>query len=258
MQGFGFGLRNYGKALNFIFKKGLAWFFIFPLAFNILLFYTGWEYIGQFSDWTQGQLSSWLDIESWSFWGFEALKSVMVWSVWLIYKIMFFILFAYIGGYVIVILLSPVFSYLSERTERINTGTEYPFSISQLIKDIIRGVSIALRNIFIEIIISIIVFALSFIPIIGWAAAIFLIFVSAYFYGFSFIDYALERKRLNMKQSIAFMSENKGMVVANGLVFSLCLIIPFCGVSLSSFAAIVSVVAGTLSINEMWDKKRIS
>jgi CysZ protein len=147
--------------------------------------------------------------------------------------------------------MSPVFSYLSERTEKIKTGIDYPFSFIQLFKDILRGILIALRNFSIELILTILMFVLSFIPIIGWLAAIMLFFISAYFYGFSFMDYALERKQLNLKQSIRFMRENKGIVIANGFVFSLCLIIPFCGVSFSSFAAIVSVVSGTLAINQM-------
>lgn len=147
--------------------------------------------------------------------------------------------------------MSPVFSYLSERTEKIKTGVDYSFSLRQLVKDVLRGVIIAVRNFSIEIILTLLMFILSFIPIIGWFAAIMLFFISAYFYGFSFMDYALERKKLNLRQSVQFMRENKGIVIANGFVFSLCLIIPFCGVSFSSFAAVISVVAGTLAISEM-------
>jgi len=185
------------------------------------------------------------------FWGSGLLKTIMDAFVWLTFKIMFFLLFAYLGGYIIIIIMSPVFSYLSERTEKIKTGVDYPFSFVQLLKDVLRGIIIALRNFSIELVLTILMFILSFIPIIGWFAAIILFFISAYFYGFSFMDYALERKKLNLKQSVQFMRENKGIVIANGFVFSLCLIVPFCGVSFSSFAAIISVVAGTLAISEI-------
>jgi len=185
------------------------------------------------------------------FWGSGLLKTIMDAFVWLTFKIMFFLLFAYLGGYIIIIIMSPVFSYLSERTEKIKTGVDYPFSFIQLLKDVLRGIIIALRNFSIELVLTILMFILSFIPIIGWFAAIILFFISAYFYGFSFMDYALERKKLNLKQSVQFMRENKGIVIANGFVFSLCLIVPFCGVSFSSFAAIISVVAGTLAISEI-------
>ncbi|MCZ4693912.1 hypothetical protein DWB61_03615 [Ancylomarina euxinus] len=248
---FGFGLRTYSEALSFIFKKKLAWFFLFPLAFNILLFWFGWDIVNHFSDTSKMYLESQLHLKQADFWGSGVLKTIMDAFVWLTFKIMFFLLFAYLGGYIIIILMSPIFSYLSERTEKIKTGLDYPFSFLQLLKDVLRGIIIALRNFSIELVLTILMFVLSFIPIIGWFAAIILFFISAYFYGFSFMDYALERKKLNLKQSVQFMRENKGIVIANGFVFSLCLIIPFCGVSFSSFAAIISVVAGTLAISEM-------
>jgi CysZ protein len=248
---FSFGLRTYSEALSFIFKKKLAWFFIFPLIFNILLFWFGWDMVNEYSDVAKMYLQNQFELMNGDFWGSGFLKTMMDAFVWLTFKIMFFLLFAYLGGYIIIIVMSPVFSYLSERTEKIKTGVDYPFSLRQLVKDVLRGVIIAIRNFSIEVILTLLMFILSFIPIIGWLAAIVLFFISAYFYGFSFMDYALERKKLNLRQSVQFMRENKGIVIANGFVFSLCLIIPFCGVSLSSFAAIVSVVAGTLAISEM-------
>ncbi len=251
---FSFGLRTYSEALSFIFKKKLAWFFIFPLVFNILLFWFGWDMVNDLSDTSKLYIENKLQLDQSTFWGSGFFKTVMDAFVWLTFKIMFFLLFAYLGGYIIIILMSPVFSYLSERTEKIKTGVDYPFSLRQLVKDVLRGVIIAVRNFSIEVILTLLMFILSFIPIIGWLAAIMLFFISAYFYGFSFMDYALERKKLNLRQSVQFMRENKGIVIANGFVFSLCLIIPFCGVSFSSFAAIISVVAGTLAISEMKDR----
>lgn len=256
IKDFGFGLRTYSEALNYIFRKRLAWFFIFPLLLNIILFWVGWDYIGSLSDQTQTYLQNWLDLENADFWGSGFLKATIGGFIWIVFKVLFFLIFAYFGGYIIIIIMSPVFSYLSERTEKIKTGNDYPFEFRQLVKDIIRGVFIALRNLCIELLLTALMFILSFIPIIGWASAIMLFFISAYFYGFSFLDYAIERKRLSIKESVQFMRENKGIVIANGFVFSLCLIVPFCGVSFSSFAAIVSVVAGTLAVNEIWEKEK--
>ncbi len=251
LKGFSLGLRSYSEALSFIFRKKLAWFFLFPLVFNILLFWFGWDMVNQLSDTSKVYIESKLQLGESEFWGSEFLKTVMDGFVWLTFKVMFFFIFAYLGGYIILILMSPIFSYLSEKTEKIKTGVDYPFSLKQLVKDMFRGILIAIRNLVIEIILTLLMFVLSFIPIIGWFAAVVLFFISAYFYGFSFMDYALERKKMNIKESIQFMKKNKGVVIANGFVFSLCLIIPFCGVSLSSFAAVVSVVAGSLVISDM-------
>jgi len=255
IKDFGFGLRTYSEAMHYIFRKKLAWFFIFPLLLNILLFWFGWEYIGNLSEQSRVFLENWIDLENADFWGSDFLRATIGGFIWIVFKILFFLIFAYFGGYIIIILMSPVFSYLSERTEKIKTGNDYPFQFRQFVRDIIRGIFIAVRNLCIELLLTALMFILSFIPIIGWAAAIFLFFISAYFYGFSFMDYAIERKKLNITQSVQFMRENKGIVIANGFVFSLCLIVPFCGVSFSSFAAIISVVAGTLAVDEIWKKE---
>ncbi|MPQ47255.1 hypothetical protein GCQ56_09560 [Marinifilum sp. N1E240] len=255
IKDFGFGLRTYSEAMHYIFRKKLAWFFIFPLLLNILLFWFGWEYIGNLSEQSRVFLENWIDLENADFWGSGFLRATIGGFIWIVFKILFFLIFAYFGGYIIIILMSPVFSYLSERTEKIKTGNDYPFQFKQFVRDIIRGIFIAVRNLCIELLLTVLMFILSFIPIIGWAAAIFLFFISAYFYGFSFMDYAIERKKLNITQSVQFMRENKGIVIANGFVFSLCLIVPFCGVSFSSFAAVISVVAGTLAVDEIWEKE---
>src|SRR3990167_3745253 len=99
------------------------------------------------------------------------------------------------------------------------------------------------------------IFALGlFIPFIGGLiGSILLFFISSYFYGFSFIDYNNERRRLTVKQSVQFMRANKGMVIANGLIFSFFLLIPFCGTTLAGFVAIISVIAATVSTHKVVD-----
>ena len=57
--------------------------------------------------------------------------------------------------YIVLILLSPLLAYASERTEEILTGKNYPFSWAQLLKDAFRGALIALRNGVLELSISI-------------------------------------------------------------------------------------------------------
>jgi CysZ protein len=46
--------------------------------------------------------------------------------------------------------------------------------------------------------------------------------IGFYFYGFGFIDYVNERRRLNITQSIHFVSRHKGLAFALGSVFSIC------------------------------------
>jgi CysZ protein len=44
--------------------------------------------------------------------------------------------------------------------------------------------------------------------------------IGFYFYGFAFIDYINERRRLNIQQSIYFVSKHKGLAIAIGSIYS--------------------------------------
>lgn len=261
-KNFGVGFRAYGKALELVFSKHLWWYLLFPVLLNIIFLVAGWLGIGSLSDWVEGWLQSAMKIEDDSFWGAEYLAPVSDYIagiaggiVWVLLKFTFFFIFAYFGGYIVIICLSPVFAFLSEKTEELLTGNEYPFNGDQMMRDVVRGVLIACRNLFIELFYMIAVFIAGlFIPFVGGLlGSMFLFFVSAYFYGFSFIDYTNERRRLTVKQSVQFIRANKGMAIANGLIFSFFLLIPWCGVTLSGFVAIISVVAATVATHNVVD-----
>jgi len=246
-QGFQFGVKCYSQALSFIINNKLAWYFIFPLVFNVLLFFAGFYSVSSLGDSFITSLGEWINIEEWTFWGAGFVVGLIKGFIWVVIRLLFFFIYAYVGGYIILILMSPVFALLSEKTERILTGKDMPFDMAQFVQDIIRGVLLAVRNLGIELLLTLVLFALSFIPIVGYFTAIALLFVSAYFYGFSFLDYTFERRKFKIKASIDFMRRNKGLAIGNGFVFSLVLLIPYVGVMIAGFVAIISVVAATLS-----------
>lgn len=248
---FGAGISAYGKAAELIFSKGLWWFFLFPILLNILLFFGGFAVVDSFTEFARNWVFELINNENATFFGAAYVHGILSGFIWIVLKILFFFIFAYIGGFVVLVLLSPVFSILSEKTEEILTGNKYPFDAVQFILDIARGVLIATRNLLIEVGYMMLIFVLSFIPIVGQVGALFLFFVSSYFYGFSFMDYTIERQRFSVKQSVQFVREHKGIAVANGVLFSLFMLIPFFGVTLSGFISIISVVAATISTNNV-------
>ncbi len=251
----GLGIKTYGKALDIIFSKGLAWFFIFPLLINILLLWSGLELIDWLINYSNEYLFSSTGLQESTFWGSGALKGVTSGFIWLILKVIFYFIFAYIGGYLILIIMSPIMAILSEKTDKILTGKTYPFSAEQTMRDVVRGILLALRNLAVEILIILAFFILGIIPFIGWffslISAFILFFVSSYFYGFSFLDYSNERNKRTIKQSVKLIKSHRGIAIGNGFVFSLVLLIPWCGTTLAGFIAIVSVVAATISMNEI-------
>ncbi|PJA06776.1 MAG: hypothetical protein COX70_08740 [Flavobacteriales bacterium CG_4_10_14_0_2_um_filter_32_8] len=261
-KGFGVGFSAYGKAVELLFTKGLIWYMIFPILLNVLFLILGWLGIGSLSDYIENWLQDLLKIEKDSFYGAEYIAPLSAYLsgiasgiVWVLMKFIFFFVFAYFGGYIVIICLSPVFAFLSEKTEEILTGNKYKFNGDQMMRDVVRGIILALRNLLIELFYMITIFALGlFIPFIGGIiGSILLFFISSYFYGFSFIDYNNERRRLTVKQSVQFMRANKGMVIANGLIFSFFLLIPFCGTTLAGFVAIISVIAATVATHKVVD-----
>ncbi len=254
-QQVGIALRAYPEAVRFIGKHKLSWYFIFPAIFNVLLFLLGWDVKGRLFDKARNWLFEYITFENLDFWGSEYLDEVLGSVLWVLISVIFFIVFAFFAGYVVVVLLSPVLAYLSEKTEKIITGNDYPFHFGQFLKDIGRGILIATRNMSIEIIFTVVLFIFSFVPVIGWLGPVILFFISSYFYGFSFIDYINERKKRTIRKSVLYMRIYKGVAIANGCIFALTLFIPFCGVSISSFMAIISVVAASLAIDKLTVEK---
>ncbi|MCW3804941.1 EI24 domain-containing protein [Plebeiibacterium marinum] len=249
-QGLQLGFNSYSKAINFIKKHKLGCFFIFPLLLNIILFSLGYASTVSLSTKCFVYLTDWVNMDSWDFWGSNFISSVLFVFMNIVIRLLFVIIFAYIGGYIVIMLLSPVFAYLSETVEKIITGNEFPFDFKQFLKDIWRGIRLATRNFLIEMMFTILFLIIGFIPIVGLFSSLALFAISSYFYGFSFIDFSLERKKADIKESIAFVKTHKGLAIGTGSVFGIVLMIPYIGVLLSGFISIISIVASTIATTE--------
>lgn len=224
---------------------------LFPLFVLVLLFIGGNMLISMWgaslSEIVQMKLSGWINDVPWLHWMTDA-SSILI---GLLLRFLYFIIFLSVGGYIVLIIMSPVYSWLSERTEAHLSGREYPFSFRQLCRDIFRGILIAFRNLFFQLGITVILFFCSFIPVAGIAVPFVMFFVSAYFYGFSFMDYAVERKRYNVRQSVRYINKNRGTVAGIGSIFALALMIPFLSIVACSFVSVLSVIAATVAVNRL-------
>lgn len=250
-QQFGLGIKTYGKAISFVFEKGLWVYFIYTILIALLLALGGLTLIHNLSDWLENWIMSYVttDSENGIFHFLGSALQVLL-SVGL--KILFFFVFSTFNKYILLIIMSPIMALLSERTEEIITGKVYPFNLGQFLKDIWRGVMIAIRNMFIEFGFIFLGFFVVWIPIIGWVAALFLIIVSYYFYGFSMIDYVSERRRMGISQSVSFVRQHKGLAIGNGFIFALVFAIPFVG---GMIAAVIAPVAACIAVMEIENKK---
>ncbi len=184
-------------------------------------------------------LKSWLDKEDSGLLGFLFTMGGLI--VWLVLMLFYFSLFKYL----FLIIGSPLFSYLSEKTESIIEGKDYPFSLSQLGRDMIRGIRLAGRNGLWQTVYTISIVILSLIPVVGWLTPVMAIIIECYYYGFSMLDYSMERHKKSPPESIFFISSHKGLAIGNGVVFYIMHLIPVLGWVL---APTYAVVAATLSI----------
>ena len=158
----------------------------------------------------------------------------------LIMLLFYFSLFKYL----FLIIGSPLFAYLSEKTEAIIEGNEYPFSFKQLMKDIVRGVRLALRNMLWQTVYTVSILILSFIPVIGWVTPLLALLIECYYLGFSMLDYSFARVNFTPAQSIAFTGRHKGLAIGNGLLFYVMHIVIF-------LAPAYAIIAATLSVHKV-------
>ncbi|MCC7526400.1 MAG: EI24 domain-containing protein, partial [Chitinophagaceae bacterium] len=139
-----------------------------------------------------------------------------------------------------------------EKTESIIEGKDYPFSLPQLMKDIMRGIRLALRNVLWQTVYTITLLIISFVPIVGWITPLVVLLIECYYYGFSMLDYSCERQHLSAGQSIEFIGKHKGLAIGNGLVFYLMHGLIGIGWVL---APAYAVIAATLSLYQPRDGK---
>lgn len=211
------------------------------------MYYFG-QTAGDFIEWMAMKtgLRGWIDQFSNSFVGFLFVFGTAL--LWLIMMLLYFSLFKFL----FLIIGSPVFAFLSEKTASIIEGKDFPFSFTQLGKDILRGIKLALRNSVWQTVYVLSILLLSLIPLIGWLTPILAVLVECYYYGFSMLDYSMERQKKTPAESIFYIGNHKGLAIGNGFIFYLMHMVPIIGWIL---APTYAVVAATLSTYPNSSKK---
>jgi CysZ protein len=238
-------IESYFRAHQFIRKHRLWKWIILPGIIYTLLFCVGMYFFFISSNGAVSYLSDLIGIDRW----LQQQKSGLLSFVFVMGGIMvrLILVFFYFSlfKYLFLIVGSPLFAYLSEKTEAILEGKDYPFSFVQLLKDIIRGIKLALRNSFWQTVYTVSILILSFIPVVGWITPIIALLIECNYYGFSMLDYSCERHKLSPSESVVFISNHKGLAIGNGIIFYTMHLIPVIGWVL---APAYAVVAATLSL----------
>lgn len=259
-QGLIKGFTNCFNSFDLIFKKGLWPFLIYPLIIWVITWMLALFGITMFADWFAAWTSSALEFEKipdsghWLSFAKPFLTGYFSFFIFWVVKILFWFISGTFTKYVLLIVLSPLFALLSEMADERITGQKFPFSLPQLLKDILRGTIISLRNMLIEFgfIIACFIITLFFPPLV-FITTPFLLLVSWYFTGFSMMDYNTERYRYNVHDSIKFIRANMGMIIGIGCVYWLFMSIPTVIGDIAGimFGPAIASIGATLSFLEI-------
>lgn len=238
-------IQAYAKAHQLIRKHKLwKWIIIPGLLYCILFVFAAFQFVA-FAE----NLIGWIIVKSGlSVWIAKTHSGLLgfIFTFWnIVFLIILFIYCFSLFKYFFLIVGSPIFAYLSEKTESIITGHDFPFSFKQLLKDMARGIMLALRNTLWQTVYMVSILLFSCLPVLGWMTPLLAILIECYYYGFSMLDYSMERHKKTSSQSIHFIGTHKGLAIGNGLVFYLLHLLPFVGWVLAPSYA---VIAATLSL----------
>tara|TARA_R110000868_G_scaffold111419_11_gene300955 strand:- start:1084 stop:1842 length:759 start_codon:yes stop_codon:yes gene_type:complete len=161
-------------------------------------------------------------------WGKDTFSTISSFIGGLIIIVIGIILFKHI----IMALSAPFMSPVSEKIEAHLTGNlPHSHRNTTFWQQLLRGIRINGRNLIMELLLTIPILLLKFIPVVNIFSTILLFMVQAYYAGFGNMDYTLER-HFKYRESVQFVQKNRGLAIGNGIVFILFLLIPIIGVIL--------------------------
>jgi CysZ protein len=226
MNAFFQGFTAFFRGMGFSVSRLGVWYFV-PIVLWLILI-LGFSF--QLSQWLIPYVYQWIELQTGldmngagghSEWK-ELLKTGLQWGVIIVVKVMVWYVMGRYMKYIVIILLSPLFAYISEKTEALISGVSYPFNVNQFLKDVLRGIGIALRNMLLETLFIVAGGIVGFfMPLLSPVILVFLFLVNSYFMAFNFFDYVVERKKMGVSQSVRYMRSNMPTLLGFGVAYNI-------------------------------------
>lgn len=241
------GIKAYAGTFALISKLKLWKYFLVPVLISVLTAVI----IVLLAIWLSGSIGGFIaQIWIWD-WGKEAFTAVSNFIGATVIVVIGLLLYKHI----VMALSAPFMSPVSEKIEAHLTGIPaHSHTNTTFSEQLWRGIRINVRNLAKEILFTIPILLLGFIPVIGVVSTVLLFLMQAYYAGFGNMDYTLER-HFNYKESVAFVKKNRGLAIGNGIVFMLFLFVPLVGIIL---VLPLSVTAATLKTVEILKKDTLA
>jgi len=242
MKDFIAGIIAYREAHRIIFKYRLQHYLLIPGIISIfyisLMLLLGFVYLSTvvnyiILNWVPGYLQG------------SIMEIILLILLWISLFLLLFITYRH----VVLALLAPFLSTLSEKIESIiENKPAVKFQLKQAVKDLIRGIRINLRIMILSILFSLLTWFLILLPAAGALLSLIVsVIIQSYYSGFALYDYTLERRRYSVKESITFIQNKRAAVTGIGFGFFIFSLIPLIGWFL---APAYGTVAATLMMLE--------
>ena len=234
------------SAIDFVKRHGLWRLFLCPLALSAVLFvcihFAAASVGTAVADAISGRIRSADEMPVWG--------SVLSWVGYLMARIVMFVAMVYVGGYLVLLLMSPMLSYVASLAVFRHTGRREPWAMASFVHDVLRGIAISMRNMLMQALLLLVVFVAGFIPVVPPLTPVLYWLVSAFYYGFSMADYVFEARRMSISASVAFARRNRAYMLGLGTLFALLVGIPFVGIYLAAFISPLVVIGTEFTIDE--------
>ena len=237
------GIRAYAGTFKLISTLGLWKYFSVPILISLVTAL----FIGLLA-WLLSDAIGGLIVKIWFWeWGAQTFRTISDILGGAIVVVVGLVLYKHI----ILALSAPFMSPVSEKIEAHLLAQEHVHRETTNAAQLWRGVRINARNLCMELLFTIPLLLLSFIPILNIVTSILIFLIQSYYAGFGNMDYTLER-HYSYSKSTKFVRNNSGIAIGNGIVFMAMLFIPIVGIIL---VLPLSVTASTTETIQLLQKQ---
>lgn len=236
--------QSWSEANRFIKEHKLWKWIVIPGIIYTLLFIAGMYFFWSSADDVISWISEQMRIENWLQKKRSEWLSFFFVMMGMMLRLVLVLFYFSVFKYLILIIGSPLFAYLSEKTEAIIDNRAYAFNWKELRKDTARSIRMAIRNCGGQTLYLFGLVLMSLLPLVGWITPIIALLMECYYFGFSMLDYSFARSGFTRPQSFQFIGRHKGLAIGNGILFFLMHVAII-------LAPAYAIVAATLSVHKV-------
>ncbi len=242
--GFGQVFSSFGRV-----SRAGGWVYWVIVGLCVLLLVGGLSLSSALSGVVEGYVLSWLGGVAMPEWVPEWVVGVAGFMSSFVVWVVVMLIVSVLGGSVILVVLSPLLSHVVDRVW-VSLGNAEPHdTLWSTVRSILRGVLVSVKYLVCQLFCIVVVFIFGLIPVVGFLAPLFYLFVNAFFYGASFADYALERSGRTASAATSYSFSNRAVLVGMGMPFAVAMLVPFVGSYVALFLAPASAAAGACVVN---------